>query len=104
MPVGVRAVTGERAGRLAWVSAEVFGTDSLVTGSRVVVSNGAGEWLGEVVVAPERLLESPPLTGLPSIVRLAREGDGWPEAPDRAGRTLLDSLALSPELLTPARD
>jgi hypothetical protein len=59
-------------------------------------------WLGEVVVLPAQVLESPPLPAMPTIVRLADEADIWPIMPDRAGRGLLDALGLPPALLESA--
>jgi hypothetical protein len=99
--VGVRAVTGDRAGRLTWVSVTEYRGGQLAPGARVVVRDGEQMWLGEVLVPSERLLESPSLTDLPVIARLADASDTWPAVPDRAGRTLLDSLRLPPELLDP---
>ena len=102
MPIGVRAVTGDRAGRLVWAATGIVDTAHLTCGSRVLVRDGASEWLAEVIVVPGQLLESPHLADLPSIVRLATDADAWPTMPDRAGRALLDSLGLSPELLEPS--
>jgi hypothetical protein len=104
-PVGVRAVTGERQGRLCWVSAEALDADdghALRRGSRVVVRAAGAEWLGEVVVPSQQVLESLPLADLPYIVRLVTEADSWPGVPDRAGRALLESLGLAPDLFEPS--
>ena len=99
---GVRTVTGERQGSLCWVSAEALGTNDahvLRRGSRVVIRDGDSEWLGEVVVPPGQVLESPQVADPPHIVRLVTGVDAWPGAPDRAGRALLESLDLAPDLL-----
>jgi hypothetical protein len=104
-PVGVRAVAGERQGRLSWVSAEALGTEDvqgLRQGSRIVVRDGDAEWLGEVVVPPGQVLESPQLADLPHIERFVTEADAWPGVPDRAGTALLESLRLAPDLLEPS--
>lgn len=101
MPVGVRAVTGDRQGRLVWVSAETFDMGSLQRGSRVLVRDGNSEWLGEIVVPPGQVLESPPLADLPRIIRFATGADAWPTLPVRSGRALLDSLELPAEQLEP---
>jgi hypothetical protein len=104
-PAGVRAVTGERQGRLSWVSAEALATDDahvLARGSRVVVREGDSEWLGEVVVPPGQVRESSLLAGPPYIVRFVTEADAWPGVPDRAGRALLESLRLAPDLFEPS--
>jgi hypothetical protein len=102
LPVGVRAVTGDRAGRLTWAETGTVDTTHLTVGSRVLVRDGEQELLAEVIVVPGQLLESPPLADLPSIVRVATDADAWPTMPDRAGRALLDSLGLPPELLEPS--
>ena len=74
----------------------------LQQGSRVVVREGDSEWLGEVVVPSQQVLESLPLADLPYIVRLVTEADSWPGVPDRAGRALLESLGLAPDLFEPS--
>lgn len=102
MPAGVRAVTGERQGRLVWVSAEALGATRLERGTRVLVRDGSSAWLGEIVVAPETVLESPPLADPPVIMRLATQADAWPTSPERSGRTWLDSLKLPADQLEPA--
>ena len=95
-PAGIRsAVTG----RLRWVEP---GTFALAIGDRVAVREDDGEWLGEVVVPPDRLVEWSELAGLPVVVRRAAD-DEWPAPPVTDGRRLLDSLGLPPELLARPR-
>jgi hypothetical protein len=105
-PVGVRPMTspfnrpapGAVMTRLRWVQP---GSLVLQYGDRVVVGEGEDAWLGEVVVPVERLLEWPGLAELPDlplVVRRAEDAE-WPAPPDTAGRRLLESLALPPELL-----
>ena len=100
-PVGVRAVTGERAGRLVWVAAGACDAAGLERGTRVVVQDADHEWLGEVVMLPGLLLEVPVIPSLPYLVRAVNEDDGWPVSPDRAGRALLEGLGLPAALLEP---
>ena len=70
----------------------------------MVVREGDAEWLGEVVVPPVQLIEWPPaaewphLGASPVVVRRAAEEE-WPVPPVTAGRRLLESLALPPDLL-----
>jgi hypothetical protein len=102
-PVGVRPSPGSLegdAGRLRWVDP---GSLTLSFGDRVAVGDGAGdggrEWLGEVVIPPERLVEWPAnLSGLPVVVRRASDAE-WPSLPTTDGRRLLDSLGLPSALL-----
>jgi hypothetical protein len=98
-PAGVRpvisAAEGSGPGRLRWVSPGPF---ELAIGDRVAVRENDAEWLGEVVVPPERLVEWPDLTDLPVVVRRVADTE-WPTPPVTDGRRLLESLALSPELL-----
>lgn len=86
-------------GRLRWVQQGPF---ALALGDRVAVREDDGEWLGEVVVPPERVVEWSELTDLPVIARRATDAE-WPAPPVTAGRRLLDSLGLPPELLTRPR-
>jgi hypothetical protein len=97
-PAGVRRVaqeSGIRSGRLCWV---VPGSFELAVGDRVAVRDGAEEWLGEVTVPPERLVEWPELGALPVITRRVSAAE-WPSATIGDGCRLLESLGLSPELL-----
>lgn len=108
-PAGVRPAPGHRAEgtvhagtrSLCWVQPGPF---ALEQGDRVVVREGDAEWVGEVVVPPNRLIEWP-MPGewphpaaRPVIVRRAAD-EAWPVPPVTAGRRLLESLALPPELL-----
>jgi hypothetical protein len=64
----------------------------------VAVFEDGSEWLGEVTVAPERLLEWPDdLGALPVVSRRAGPAE-WPDRAPTAGRRLLESLALPAEL------
>jgi hypothetical protein len=90
-----RAVRSAPAERLRWVAPGRF---TLAIGDRVVVVEHGREWLGEVVVPPERLVEWPELTDLPVVARRATDAE-WPDAPVTDGRRLLDTLGLPPELL-----
>jgi hypothetical protein len=102
-PAGVRSLDpvtdslGEKVGvrRLRWVWPGPF---ELGMGDRVAVREHDAEWLGEVVVPPGRLVEWPELSGLPVVTRRVADAE-WPSPPVTAGRRLLDSLALPPELL-----
>jgi hypothetical protein len=102
-PAGIRPIerapddTG--AGRLRWVTA---GSLVLELGDRVVVRERDREWLGEVVVPPDRLVEWPEQDGLPIVVRRASAAE-WPVDPAQDGTRLLESLALPPELLVRRR-
>ena len=89
--------TGE--GPLRWVEPGAF---ELAIGDRVAVRSQGGEWLGEVVVPPERLVEWPDLPDLPVVARRAT-AEEWPRPPVTDGRRLLDSLGLPPELLVRRR-
>lgn len=91
-PAGVRPTDGTP---LRWVQPGLF---ALQYGDRVVVHDGDADWLGVVVIPPEQLLEWTDPASLPVVARLAEDAD-WPAAPVRAGRRLLESLALAPELL-----
>lgn len=100
-PVGIRPAPGSpghETRRLRWVMPGPF---ALAFGDRVAVCEGDREWLGEVAVPPDRLVEWPALDGLPVVSRRASDAE-WPSAPATEGRRLLESLSLSPELL--ARD
>jgi hypothetical protein len=68
----------------------------------MAVREGAHEWLGEVMVPSERLVEWPALDGLPVVTRRATAAE-WPAEPATDGRRLLESLGLPPELLVRAR-
>lgn len=99
-PVGVRRVSGPRAGRLTWAA---VGHLELVIGDCLLVHDGQATWLGEVVVLPQRICEVAPLAALPFLVRRATLADGWPATTHTAGAQLLASLGLPPELTRPAR-
>ena len=94
-------MTGERVGRLTWVSAEESAVRDLVAGRRVLVRDGDREWLGEVVVPSGQVAESPEMADLPVIVRLVTADDAWPTVPERAGKALLSSVGLPAALLEP---
>jgi hypothetical protein len=103
-PAGVRPVSGNvgnaasspGSSRLRWVDPGPF---ALAHGDRVVVLEDGSEWLGEVTLAPERLVAWPDdLSALPVIARRASAAE-WPDRPVTDGRRLLESLALPPELL-----
>ena len=100
-PVGVRPVSGSPDGtstRLRWVEP---GQIALALGDRVVVRDADAEWLGEVVVTADRLVEWPDLDDLPVVSR--READDeWPRPAATDGGRLLESLGLSPEMLRPS--
>jgi hypothetical protein len=106
-PAGVRPVIsgsersgpGARTGRLRWVEPGPF---ELAIGDRVAVRENDAEWLGEVVVPPERLVEWPDLMNLPVVARRVADSE-WLRPPIRDGRRLLESLALPPELLARQR-
>jgi hypothetical protein len=89
-----RAVRSAPSERLRWVAPGRF---TLALGDRVVVVEHDREWLGEVVVPPERLVEWPELTDLPVVARRATDAE-WPDVPVTDGRRLLDSLGLPPKL------
>lgn len=98
-PVGIRPVSAERRRQrpIVWASPGRF---DLKIGDRVSVLVPCYEWLGEVVVPPDRLVEWPgdgPRQA-PVVMRRATD-DEWPEPPLTAGRRLLDSLGLPSELL-----
>jgi hypothetical protein len=82
-------------GHLRWVAPGPF---TLAAGDRVAVVEHGREWLGEVVVPPDRLVEWPELTDLPVVARRATDAE-WPDPPVTDGRRLLDTLGLPPELL-----
>jgi hypothetical protein len=101
-PAGVRpahASTDTGATHLRWVEPGSF---TLSLGDRVAVLEAGAEWLGEVVVPPERLVEWPELERLPVVTRRVLDAE-WPSAPAGDGRRLLESLPLPPELLARAR-
>jgi hypothetical protein len=98
VPAGVRPAPGspgDAARRLRWVAPGAF---TLALGDRVAVREGDLEWLGEVAVLPERLVEWPALDGLPVVTRRATDAE-WPILPATDGRRLLESLGLPPALL-----
>lgn len=102
-PAGVRQVTSGSVGsglaagvgRLRWVAAGPF---ELAPGDRVAVRENDREWLGEVVVPPERLVEWLEQTELPVAERRVADAE-WPNPPVTEGRRLLESLNLAPKLL-----
>jgi hypothetical protein len=98
-PVGIRPADAERrrTSPIVWARPGKF---DLVLGDRVVVLQPCHEWLGEVVVPADRLVEwpGPGPREVPVIVRRVAE-DEWPEPPVTDGRRLLDSLGLPRELL-----
>ena len=97
-PVGVRpapGAPGHETRRLRWV---MPGSFAVAPGDRVAVREGDAEWLGEVMVPPERLVEWPALGRLPEIARRATDAE-WPSAPATDGRRLLASLGLPSGLL-----
>jgi hypothetical protein len=97
-PVGVRPAPGaaaDGARRLRWVASGSF---ALAPGDRVAVLEGDTEWLGEVAVPPERLVEWPALDGLPVVTRRLTDAE-WPGAPVTDGHRLLVSLGLPSEVL-----
>jgi hypothetical protein len=104
-PVGVRRVILTAAGeaspfrveRLCWADP---GPIALQMGDRVVVQDGVDVWAGEVVIPASQVLEWPDDAGRPTVVRRATDAE-WPDPPPAAGRRLLDSLGLPPELLRP---
>lgn len=99
-PVGVRPAPGGAGGsqdRVRWVEPGRF---VLAQGDRVLVQEHGAEWLAEVVVAPERLVEWPELASLPTILRRALPAE-WPAAAPTDGRRLLESLGLPPDVLSP---
>lgn len=102
--VGIRPASAERrrARSIVWA---LTGDLDLALGDRVSVLVPCYEWLGEVVVPPERLVEWPDAfaTGqMPVVMRRATD-DEWPAPQVTAGRRLLDSLGLPPELLARPR-
>jgi hypothetical protein len=102
-PVGIRPVDAERrrARPIVWARP---GTFELALGDRVAVLQSCYEWLGEVVIPPDRLVEwpDPGPSQVPVVVRRAMD-DEWPAPPLTAGRRLLDSLRVPPALLDRSR-
>jgi hypothetical protein len=86
-------------GQLRWVEPGSF---ELHLGDRVAVRAHDGEWLGEVVVPPQRLVEWTEQADLPVVVRRVADAE-WPAPPVTDGRRLLDSLGLAPDLLARPR-
>lgn len=81
-------------GRLRFADA---GSLPLASGDWVLVDRGDGgsePWVGEVVVAPEQLVEAAPLGDRPRILRLADVGERPPARSEGAGLRLLRSLDL----------
>ena len=86
-------------GRLRFADA---GTLPLSPGDWVVVDGadaeghaGAGDaWVGEVVVAPEQIVEAASLGTLARVARLAEPDERPPARTEGAGLTLLRSLGL----------
>ena len=102
-PVGIRPADAERrrSGPIVWVQAGAF---DLALGDRVAVFEACHEWLGEVVVPADRLVEWPePDPDQAPVVARRATADEWPEPPVTDGRRLLDSLRLSLELLARSR-
>ena len=102
--VGVRPADADRrrANPIVWAVSGAL--DGLAFGDRVTVLQAGHEWLGEVVVPADRLVEWPDSAPEqpPIVVRRATEDD-WPEPPVTDGRRLLDSLGLPRELLVRSR-
>jgi hypothetical protein len=94
VPIGVRPADLAN-GRLRWVRPAGF---VLSVSDRVVVGEDGADWYGELLVASDRLVEWVSQDGLPVVTRLADPGS-WPARPIRAGRQLLESLGLPPELI-----
>ena len=92
--VGIRPVSAERRRARPIVWALTGGLD-LALGDRVSVLVPCYEWLGEVVVLSNRLLEWPELTDLPVVMRRVAD-DEWPSPSVTEGRRLLESLGLPP--------
>ena len=81
-------------GRLRFADA---GSLSLAPGDWVVVDRGEREiepWIGEVIVAPDQLVEAARLGDLPEILRLADAGERPPARVEGDGLRLLRSLEL----------
>lgn len=98
-PVGVRPApgsTGDSQCEVRWVEPGSF---ALAHGDRVLIQENGAEWLAEVVVAPERLVEWPDLAPLPTVIRRALPTE-WPAVAPTDGRRLLESLGLPPDLLS----
>ena len=101
--VGVRPADADqrRASPIVWA---LPGALDLAFGDRVAVFQTGHEWLGEVVVPADRLVEWPgPAADQPPIVVRRATEDDWPESPVTDGRRLLDSLGLPRELLVRSR-
>lgn len=101
--VGVRPADADqrRASPIVWAQP---GALDLAFGDRVTVLQSGQEWLGEVVVPADRLVEWPrPFSDQLPIVSRRATDDDWPEPPVTDGRRLLDSLGLSRELLVRSR-
>ena len=88
-PVGVRAA-GQPGAALRWADP---GDLALDVGDRVVLRDQDREWLAEVTVSADRIVEVPPLDNVPRVVRLADPAE-WPATTPRAGLALLRSLDL----------
>lgn len=102
--VGIRPASADarRARPIVWA---LPGDLDLALGDRVSVLVPCYEWLGEVVVPPERLIEWPDsfATGqIPIVTQRATDAE-WPAPPVTDGRRLLDTLGLPPELLARSR-
>ncbi len=90
-PAGVRAAgwdSGLCSSRLRWVDP---GPLSLAISDHVVVQEDGTTWIGEVLVAPERLKEWVEQPRLPVVVGRA-PADERPTVLRRAGARLLDGL------------
>lgn len=77
----------------------------LALGDRVSVLVPCHELLGEVVVPPAQIVELPDSFAsgqVPVVMRRATVAE-WPAPPVTAGRRLLDSLGLAPDLLARPR-
>ena len=85
-------------GSIYW---KLTGDLDLALGDRVSVQTPGDEWLGEVVVPPDRLIEVPDTfaTGQPPIVMRRADDGEWPDPPETEGRRLLDSLGLPPDAM-----
>ena len=90
-------------GRLRFADA---GALALAPGDWVVIEAGpvpSEPWVGEVVVVPEQIVESAPLSSLGRVLRLATDGERPPARTEGAGLRLLRSLGLPASATHPGR-
>ena len=78
-------------GRLRFADA---GTLALVSGDWVIVEDPGGPWVGEVVVAPEQVVEAQPLGPLARVLRPAEAAECPAARTEGIGLDLLRSLGL----------